>query len=242
MAMSRIAVVIVTFNSAGHVGACLGALRAGPPRGACEIVVVDNASQDETVAILARDWPEVRVIQTGANLGFAAACNRGIRATSGERLLLLNPDAAVTAGAVDTLMATLDADASVAIAGPRIVDAAGRAELSFGPHIGPWSEATQKLRMVGHRRAWPLVSAWVHADGPAPGLGQRRLLGGTTKRARGSGPLRRAVLSVHRRCRLVCASAQPRIPSRLRAFGGGAPRPWRVARERRGSRHCALSP
>ena len=72
-----------------------------------------------------------------SNLGFAAANNRGIRAATADRLLLLNPDAAVTPRAIDSLLEALDTDPRVAIAGPRIVDDAGRAELSFGPHIGP---------------------------------------------------------------------------------------------------------
>jgi GT2 family glycosyltransferase len=152
---------IGTFNSALHIPACLEALHAHAPRASHEILVVDNASTDDTAALVGRDWPSVGVLQTGANLGFAAANNRGIRATSAERILLLNPDATVTPGAVDTLMDALDRDARVAIAGPRIVDDSGRAELSFGPHIGPLAELVQKVRVVGHARGWPVVSGWV---------------------------------------------------------------------------------
>ncbi len=166
--MAQLSIIIVTFNSASHIGACLQSLRAHAPRGSHEILVVDNASTDDTQAIVARDWPAVRLLQTGANLGFAVANNRGIRATSGERILLLNPDAAVTPGAVDTLMDALDRDERVAIAGPRIVDDAGRAELSFGPHIGPLAELVQKVRVTGHARGWPVVSAWAERATTTP--------------------------------------------------------------------------
>ncbi|HEY6507545.1 MAG TPA: glycosyltransferase family 2 protein [Vicinamibacterales bacterium] len=166
--MPRLSIIVVTFNSAGHISTCLEALRAHPPRASHEILVVDNASTDDTQAIVARDWPGVQLLQTGANLGFGVATNRGIRATTSERLLLLNPDAAVTSGAVDTLMETLDRDERVAIAGPRIVDDTGRAELSFGPHIGPLAELTQKVRVAGHARGWPVVAASVERATTTP--------------------------------------------------------------------------
>jgi GT2 family glycosyltransferase len=86
----------------------------------------------------------VRVIESGSNRGFAAACNVGVRVTSGENLLLLNSDTIVPPGALDTLMNVLRRHPEAAVVGPRLVDAAGRAELSFGRMIGPLSELRQK--------------------------------------------------------------------------------------------------
>jgi GT2 family glycosyltransferase len=159
--MASLSTVIVTFNSAGTLPACLQALYAHAPAAAREIVVVDNASQDDTAALVVRDWPAARLLRMPSNLGFGAANNRGIRATTGDRLLLINPDAVVTPRAVDVLMAALDGDSTVAVAGPRIVDATGRAELSFGPHISPWAEVWQKLRVRGHEHGWPLIAGAV---------------------------------------------------------------------------------
>jgi GT2 family glycosyltransferase len=159
--MPRLSVIIVTFNSAREIGGCLQALRDTPPRLAHEILVVDNASTDDTLAVLARDWPDVRVLTNDANRGFGAATNRGIRETSGDRLLILNPDARVTAGAIDRLLAALDAEPAIAIAGPRLVDDAGRAEVSYGRHIGPLAELGQKLRVRAQEGRWPVVGAWI---------------------------------------------------------------------------------
>jgi GT2 family glycosyltransferase len=159
--MAHLSVVIVSFNSAATLPACLRSLRDHGPMPPHDVVVVDNASQDDTAGMLARDWPSVTLLRQDANLGFAAANNRGIRATRGERLLLLNPDAAVTPHAVEELMTALDRDPTVGIAGPRIVDPDGRAELSFGPHISPWAEAGQKLRLRALERGWPVVGQWV---------------------------------------------------------------------------------
>ncbi len=101
---------------------------------------------------MVRRWPDVRLIETGANLGFAKANNVGIRATQSELVLLLNSDTLVPAGAVDGLVADLRAHPEAAIAGPRIVDGEGRAELSFGRMMSPLNELRQKL-VVGLQQA-----------------------------------------------------------------------------------------
>jgi N-acetylglucosaminyl-diphospho-decaprenol L-rhamnosyltransferase len=157
----RLTVVIVTFNSKADIGACLRALMAHPPAVSHEVVVVDNASVDGTAHVVREQWPQVRVIDAGSNLGFAAGNNLGIRATSSELVLLLNPDTVPTPGAIDRLVAVIEAGPRVAVTGPRIVDRDGRAELSFGPMIGPLSELRQKILTAGHARGWPIVSAAV---------------------------------------------------------------------------------
>jgi GT2 family glycosyltransferase len=104
-------------------------------------------------------WPGVRLIASPSNLGFAAANNRGIRESSSELVLLLNPDTSVPRGAIDRLVAHLDARPDVAIVGPRIVDGEGRAELSFGSMIAPLTELRQKVLVVGNDRGVrPIVS------------------------------------------------------------------------------------
>ena len=140
-----VSIVIVSFNARADLERCLTSLHDAPPQTPHEILVVDNASSDGS-AEAARRWPDVRVLENGVNLGFAAANNTGIRASRGDLLLILNSDAVVPHGAVDRLVAALDADATVAVAGPRLVDGAGRAELSFGPMISPLNEWRQKRR------------------------------------------------------------------------------------------------
>lgn len=159
--MPRLSIVIVTYNSASQIDACLASLSAHPPSVDHETLIVDNASPDDTAAAVRQRWPGVRVIDAGANVGFARASNRGIRQTAGELVLLLNPDTVVPAGAIDTLVASLDARRDAAAMGPRLVDATGRAELSFGAMIGPLAELRQKLLVAGNDRRAPLVPAYV---------------------------------------------------------------------------------
>jgi N-acetylglucosaminyl-diphospho-decaprenol L-rhamnosyltransferase len=141
--MTVLSIVIVSFNARADLERCLESLHAAPAAAASEIVVVDNGSTDGSPDA-ARGWPGVRVIDAGANLGFARANNIGIRAAGGTNLLLLNSDTIVPAGAIDRLLAELDREPEVAVVGPRLVDAAGRPELSFGRMIGPLNEFRQK--------------------------------------------------------------------------------------------------
>jgi hypothetical protein len=144
--MLNVSIIIVSFNGRAHLERCLQSLHEAPPSRSHEIIVVDNSSTDGS-ADAARRWPAVRLIENDANLGFAAGNNVGIRASSGEYLLLLNSDTIVPAGAVDALAAALDRDSSIAIVGPRLVNAEGRAELSIGRMVGPWNEFRQKHLM-----------------------------------------------------------------------------------------------
>jgi len=138
-----VSVVIVSFNARSDLERCLESLRTPPPQASHEILVVDNNSTDGS-AESARGVPGVRVFQQAINVGFARANNAGIRTSTGTALLLLNSDTIVPPGAIDRLLAALDAEPDVAIVGPRLVDGSGRAELSFGRMIGPLNEWRQK--------------------------------------------------------------------------------------------------
>src|SRR5271166_4379353 len=100
--MPHCSAIIVTYKSADAIGPCLEALA----REDCEIIVVDNASQDETVLRVEEfvAWHELRLVANDRNLGFAAAANQGACEATGDVLLLLNPDAIAEPGAVKTLL------------------------------------------------------------------------------------------------------------------------------------------
>jgi GT2 family glycosyltransferase len=154
--MPRLSIIIVTFNSRGDVDACLRSLTEGIHVDR-EVVIVDNASTDGTAAHIRQQWPGIRLIDLGANLGFARATNIGIQQTFGELVLLLNPDTVVSPGTIDALVAVLDRDPSVAAVGPRIVDEKGQAELSFGQMVSPFVELRQKVLMAGNKRRMPVI-------------------------------------------------------------------------------------
>ncbi len=86
-----VSVVIPNWNGAAHLPACLIALRA-QAFWDIEVIVVDNASTDDSVELLGREYPEAQVICLDRNYGFTGACNTGLRAAQGKFLILLNND------------------------------------------------------------------------------------------------------------------------------------------------------
>src|SRR5215208_4983069 len=96
-----LSIVIVSWNCKEELLRCVDSLTQYPYSGGQEIIVVDNDSQDGTVAALRERFLQVRVIQTGMNLGFGRAANQGLRHAQGPFLLFLNPDTTVPAGALD---------------------------------------------------------------------------------------------------------------------------------------------
>jgi GT2 family glycosyltransferase len=143
--LSLLSIIIVSFNAEADLTACLLSLKKAPPAIEHEIIVVDNASSDGSVEA-ASAIAGVKVITMDRNRGFAAANNAGIRQSSGNYLLLLNSDTVAAAGAIDALVARLQAVKAAAVAGPRLVDAQGHAELSFGRMISPLNEFRRKRR------------------------------------------------------------------------------------------------
>ncbi|MFO7691981.1 MAG: glycosyltransferase family 2 protein [Vicinamibacterales bacterium] len=159
--MGDVTIIIVSFNTRAELEACLASMASAPPSAPHRIIVVDNASSDGSPDAVRRNWPEVRLVASERNLGFAAANNLAIREAATEFVLLLNSDTLVPAGSIDALVRALESDAGAIAAGPRLVGADGRPELSFGAMMGPFSELRQKI--VGRlydRRVGPVV-AWV---------------------------------------------------------------------------------
>jgi GT2 family glycosyltransferase len=111
--------------------------------------------------VVRRRWPDVRLIVNRVNRGFAAANNAGIREGRGDLVLLLNSDTIVPAGAIDTLASRLASRKDAAVAGPRLVDGAGRVELSYGGMISPFGELKQRIVGTLYSRGVPPFASWV---------------------------------------------------------------------------------
>jgi N-acetylglucosaminyl-diphospho-decaprenol L-rhamnosyltransferase len=115
--VSDLSVVVVNHDAGDALGRFLQSLRVEK---VTEVIVVDNASSDGSSDGVDAD-PVVRVVRTGANLGYGAGANRGLAATEAEFVLISNPDVSVHPGALTALMAAFDDDPTLAIAGPRIL-------------------------------------------------------------------------------------------------------------------------
>jgi len=119
--------VVVSWNVADLLPDCFNSLAAAEPPLA-GIVVVDNASSDDTCHLLRRDFPAVRLIANDSNAGFGTATNQGVRAalaSGADSLLLLNPDASLEPAALATLLDSLNSSPASGIVAPAIVNADG---------------------------------------------------------------------------------------------------------------------
>jgi N-acetylglucosaminyl-diphospho-decaprenol L-rhamnosyltransferase len=118
--MSPVTAIVVAFDSAHALPECLGALKAdGVP-----VIVVDNASTDESAAIAERQG--VRVIRNARNEGYGRANNAGVRAAETELVLIVNPDVVVQRGAVAALVDAARRYSDAEFFAPQIVEPSGR--------------------------------------------------------------------------------------------------------------------
>lgn len=142
-----VSVIIVTFNSARHIAACLGSLGQ-----ADEVVVVDNASSDGTCETAARAAPEAKLIRNASNRGFAAAVNQGIAATSSPFVLLLNPDTILRSSLQPLVERCLVPQVGAACG--KLVDGMGQAQTGFNFRSFP-TPAALSFEVLLINRLWP---------------------------------------------------------------------------------------
>lgn len=114
-------VVIVSYRCRDLVQQTLAALEAAGEGLALSVHLVDNASGDGTVESVRAGFPKVDVVANGANAGFAAASNTGLRRGHGRHVLLLNPDTRPAPGSLRTLVAFADAHPQAGVVAPRLV-------------------------------------------------------------------------------------------------------------------------
>jgi GT2 family glycosyltransferase len=142
--------VIVTHNSAEEIGGCLESLGLVPD---AEVIVVDNASTDDTVEIVRRSG--VAIIANKHNAGFAGGVNIGVRSTSAPLVLLLNPDAHLRV-ALDFMTHPFEVEQRplVGIVGGRLIDADNRPQTGFMVRNLP-TPAALCFEVLGINRLWP---------------------------------------------------------------------------------------
>src|SRR5262249_51190755 len=91
----RVTAILVTYRSAADVGAALDALKPAHAAGAIDVIVVDNRSTDDTVAIVRRDHPWATLVESPVNLGYGRGLNVGLSRAATEYVLFMNPDAVI---------------------------------------------------------------------------------------------------------------------------------------------------
>lgn len=125
----KLSIIVVSYNVKGYLSLCISsALKAmsALEKGASELIVVDNASYDDSVDWVSSNYPEVHLIPLSENLGFSKANNRGIARAKGEWILLLNPDTIVPEQTFVKILSHVDEDERVGGLGVPMYDGAGQ--------------------------------------------------------------------------------------------------------------------
>ncbi len=133
----RLSVIVLNYNTQRLLADCLESLYADGAHQHWQIIVVDNDSSDDSVAMVARDYPQATLLPLGRNLGFAAANNRGAQMAKGRHLLFLNADTAVPVGVLSTLCDFLDERTDAAVVGPRMRSVDGELQYTARTFPGP---------------------------------------------------------------------------------------------------------
>jgi GT2 family glycosyltransferase len=127
-----LSVVVVTYNNASVIGDCLEAAKRAAPNESMELIIVDNASSDDTATVARKAAPDATIIEQSHNGGFAEGCAVGADVARGRWLLFLNPDTVIAEGAIKSLLSCALHQPWASIIGGRFVDESG------GVNLGSW--------------------------------------------------------------------------------------------------------
>ncbi|MBD3297486.1 MAG: glycosyltransferase [candidate division Zixibacteria bacterium] len=133
--------LLVTHNSQSVLPGLIASLKHHPPKCAWELVIVDNASHDATVAMLQREFDSATIIPSGANHGFAWGVNRAAADAHGTYYCLVNPDVEWDKGTIDRLLSCCRGNEQIGAVTPELVYPDGRPQLSlrrFPTHRNIW--------------------------------------------------------------------------------------------------------
>jgi GT2 family glycosyltransferase len=159
---SEVSIIIVNWNTRELLAECLESVRSSvgtSERWNVQTLVVDNASQDGSAAMMRERFPWVTLIENGQNLGFARGNNQGISRAEGRYVLLLNPDTVVHSGALGALVAFMGTHPSAGAAGARLINPDGSLQASCHPMLSPGREF---WRLLFLERIWPRATYPMH--------------------------------------------------------------------------------
>lgn len=161
-------IVIATLNSEHLLRGCLSSIYNNTSLTKFETVVIDNASTDNTVAMIKSTFPKIKLIRNKKNRGVAPARNQGLKSVSANYVLLLDADTTVASHAIDDLVQFMDKNLQVGISGPKLISPTGELQYTcrrFHNILIPFLRRSTFLNFVGSSRQLEkfLMQDWDHA-------------------------------------------------------------------------------
>ncbi|HEV2395499.1 MAG TPA: glycosyltransferase family 2 protein [Candidatus Sulfotelmatobacter sp.] len=155
----KLSIVIICWNDWKVIENCLRSILQGTRKIEFEVIVSDNGSTDGSVENIRAQFPAVRIVENRANLGFAKGNNAGIRAATGEYVLILNPDTIVHEGSLDRWIEFADQHPEAGAFGCRVQNLDGSYQRSARPFptILRHLVSAAGMRFLGHLRR-PVLS------------------------------------------------------------------------------------
>jgi GT2 family glycosyltransferase len=147
----KLSIVIICWNDLKVITDCLRSIFEGTHSTEFEVLVSDNGSTDGSVEFVRENYPAVKIVENGANLGFAKGNNAGICQTTGDYVLILNPDTIIHDGSLDRWIAFADRHPNVGGFGCRVQNPDGSYQISARPFptIGRYWIAALYVRFLG---------------------------------------------------------------------------------------------
>jgi len=152
---SKISIIIVSWNSSREIVACIDSIYA-QNHVPCEVIVIDNASSDNTIELIKNYEKKLRFISNNHNLGFAQATNQGLALAAGNYILLLNPDTILQPEALHIMASFMESSPTVGALGPQLLNADGTIQPS----------CREFPRPAGSSPAWPGFSPATRFSAP----------------------------------------------------------------------------
>lgn len=117
-----LSIIILNYKTRGLLKECLKGIKLVEPKLDYEVIVIDNASDDDTPLMMAENFPEIKFIASDRNLGYAKGNNLGIKVAQGRYVMIMNPDIVVFPGIFEKLVEFMDSRPDVGVVGPKLLN------------------------------------------------------------------------------------------------------------------------
>jgi len=138
--MITVSIILVNYNGTEIASECLHSIQNQLHAVPCEVIVVDNASTDQSPDLIEKTFPTVKLLRQTKNRGFGTGNNVGASVASGKYLFLLNTDTLLTYDLLPHLIEVIEQDSTIGIVAPKLLNSDGSFQISTARSISLWGE------------------------------------------------------------------------------------------------------